>query len=551
MHTEEWMRPPVSPGEWMRKRAGTSSDQVKSLLAAANELQAMGPSAFGLEGTQYKHMPLGFGGHRATELGEIMPGAPITPYGLKGAFSEQWYRMTEMLGLPGFVTEATKEAITGEGQWFTQEQRLESARRAYGAERKFWDLELGGGAHIGEVVRRLFPHRQRAVPLFNPIRNQMPEWLPGPGERSRDFQHGDPFTKVPMGEVRLPGRGYAAIHTELEGVSPEDYPLIHRYKILADIAPYSEQFKYYQGLVAQKKRAGELSKEEVAMWREVKRQKRARRDRKEFDEYRYDSIENIAAYNEKLAKKGSEPVGTFGQFIGRYWELLAHKAQTPIEYLTPISPASKLIHMRTAVEDYEQTQLYGTQNAFWQHPIRHFLKPFAAATARMFGWSGIPEDTQEVRDIESYFDMLKWVKFKRLKRMAAAEGDWDAAKEFEGKSRETLFGVNPYSYNYTHLYRSLPSRERDYFESFSNAKTPEAREKILEMVPENEYPVVLQKKLQTQQVLGLARPIIKWFLVLSALIGTRWCATGELPNFQSREKHWRKSKKKIQKLFIF
>lgn len=473
MHTEEWLR----------ASGGSGAKGSQEILAAFNEAATM-EGVEGMEGATYRHLPLGFGGHRALELGEIPPGAPITPYGFKGFFSEQWYRMTEMLGLPGFMTEVMKERLTNEGQWFTQEQRLESARRAYGAERQYWDLELGGGFHVGEVLRRLFPHRQRAVPLYNPIRNLMPEWLPGPGERAPDFWHGDPYTKVPMGEVRLPGQGYAALHPELKDVKPDDYPLVHRYRILADIAPYSDQFKYYQQLMQQRKRENRLTDEELKIYNDVRAQMRSRRARKEFDEYRYESADTLAEYNKELAKKGKEPVGTFGQFIGRYWEMLAHKAHTPLEYLTPISPASKLIHMSTAIEDYERTQLYGTQNAFWQHPIRHFLTPFTRATARMLGYSGIPEDIQEVRDIESYFDMLKWIKFKRLKRMAAAEGDWEAAKEFEGKTRETLFGINPYTFNFTHLYRSLPSRERDYFQSFADTRDPETRQKILDMVPE-------------------------------------------------------------------
>ncbi len=466
MHTEDWLR--GGPG---------GTETIDDVLG--------GFGTGGLGEALYKQMPLSFGGYRAFGLGEISPGGPVNPNDPRFIFSEQWYRMTEMLGLPGFLFEATKEAITGEGQWFTQEQRLESARRSYGAERTFWDLELGGGAFIGEVVRRLFPHRQRAIPLYNPIRNEMPTWLPGPGARAPDFRHGDPFTKVRMGEVRLPGRGYAAFYPELEDVAPEDYPLIHRYKILADIAPYSEEFKYYQGLVRKKKKENRLDSEQIEIYKTVQLQLRARRKRKEFDEYRYESADSLADYNEKLARKGSEPIGAFGQFIGRYWELLAHKAETPFEYLTPVSPAAKLIHMRDAIEDYERTQLYGTANAFWQHPVEHFFKPFGRAFAQSLGWEGIPEDIQEVREVEEYFDLLKYVKFKRLKRMAAAEGDWEASKEFESKSRETRFGINPYTFDFTHIYRSLPKRDRDYFESFAEETDPKDREKILKMVPEN------------------------------------------------------------------
>jgi hypothetical protein len=466
MHEEDWIK---------------GGPRIQGMATGDGEGMSLGN-----EYALYKHLPPGFGRERLTELGEILPGAPISPYGFRGVFSEQFYRITEMLGLPGFMFEATKEAATGEGQWFTQEARLESARRAYGVERDFWDRELGGGFGVGEVIRRFFPHRQRAVPLYNPIRNLMPQWLPGPGERAPDFLHGDPMTKVTMGEVRLPGPGYAALHPELEGVSPEDYPDIYKFKILADVAQYSEKFKAMRRKVRIQRSKGEWSPDEEAIYQETLAQIEAKRDRKTFDEYRYESQESLARHNEELAKQGKKPVGFFGRLIGRYWELLTHQAETPLEFLTPMAPAGKLIHMRTAIEDYERSQLYGTDLAFWQHPISHFMRPLATSTMRFAGWKGIPGHVQEVRDLEEYFDQLKYIKFTRLKQAAVEANNQEAVKEFEVKRRETLFGINPYTFNFTHIYRSLPRRERDYFKSFAAETDPEKRARILEMVPENQ-----------------------------------------------------------------
>ena len=39
-----------------------------------------------------------------------------------------------------------------------------------------------------------------------------------------DFKVGDPFTKVDEGYTRLPGAGYEAVHPQLQGLDPEDYP---------------------------------------------------------------------------------------------------------------------------------------------------------------------------------------------------------------------------------------------------------------------------------------------------------------------------------------
>jgi hypothetical protein len=61
-----------------------------------------------------------------------------------------------------------------------------------------------------------------------------------------NFRVGDPYVKIDQGFARLPGAGYEAIHTELKGVDPEDYPDINKMSILADVAPYSREYNTYR-----------------------------------------------------------------------------------------------------------------------------------------------------------------------------------------------------------------------------------------------------------------------------------------------------------------
>jgi hypothetical protein len=65
-----------------------------------------------------------------------------------------------------------------------------------------------------------------------------------------NFQKGDPYTKVEEGYARLPGAGYAALHPELEGIDPEDYPDIEKLRILGDVAPYSREYQKLHGSMA-------------------------------------------------------------------------------------------------------------------------------------------------------------------------------------------------------------------------------------------------------------------------------------------------------------
>ena len=449
--------------------------------------------ATGEEGT-VKRMPRKFGQREEiAALGEIDPGAPISPQSAKGVIGEQIYRLTEMVGLPGFTSTAIKERITGTADVFDQEQQLESARRMYGAEREFWDLELGGGVGTTELIRRLVPHKRNQIDLYNPIRNTMPEWLPGAGEKGPDFQHGDPFVKVKEGELRLPGAGYAALNPELQGVDPANYPLIHQYKILSDVAPYTKQFSVVAGKIQKASAAGQLSGPDLEMVGEIKRQIAAKRKKKDFHEYQYREKELTDWASALEADKNIEGPGFFASMFGGYWETLAHNAESPLEFLTPVSPGAKLVHMRSSVEDYSKTQVYGTKNAFWGHPVRDFFAPFADATAHAVGWDGIPDQVNRRRGIEEYFDILKYVKHTRLENMARAEGDGRIAREAGKIRRETLFGVNPYSFNFSQVYRSLPRRDRDYYREFAESRDTEERASILRLVPNNEKALYLAK----------------------------------------------------------
>jgi hypothetical protein len=462
MHTEEWMR--AGPGTG-------ASTSARSLISE-NEYLRQYPR-FG-----YTPVPESLGG-------ELGPGAPITPYGGKGILGEQIYRFTEMAGLPGFTMTAIKDAITNEGDVYADEMQLESARRMYGAERAYWDLSIGGGIGTTELFRRLYPHRRRQIELYNPIRNTMPEWLPGPSGRSMDFLHGDPYSKIPEGEMRLPGPGYAALHPELKDVAPQDYPLIHRFMILADVAPYTEQFKDARIAVQTQIARGNADAREQTLFKRTMDEIRARKRRKDFHQYKYRERDMTPIERILTEHKPQEQPGLLEKTLGSYWETLAHTAETPLEYLTPMSPAAKLVHMRTAIEDYKKTQVYGTQSAFWGHPIRDFFSPFLTSVAHAVGWEGIPGHVQEMRDLEEYFDILKYVKYTALERQAKREGEMDMVGEYEQMRRQTMFGINPYTRDYTSIYRSMPRRGRDYVDEFTKADMTE-RIQIAKLIPENE-----------------------------------------------------------------
>lgn len=357
--------------------------------------------------------------------------------------------------------------------------------------------------HNSELFRRMYPSKRNQIETYNPIRNTMPDWLPGEGDKSENFQIGDPFGKIPEGETRLPGIGYAASRPELKGVDPADYPTIHRLNILGDIAPYSDKYKETLIQARTERKRGQFSEEDERLYQQIQDEVSQKKIKRIFSPYQYKTparteIGDLLAASNEVQKAAGDSPGWFARTIGSTWENMARAIETPDEFLTPLSPGAKLVHMRTAVEDYRKTQFQGTERAFWQNPIRDFIQPTLAATKGMLGSDAPAAGVQGKRDLEEYFDILKWVKYSGLKKAAINQGDFSKAKEYEGQRRETLFGVNPYTYNFSHIFRSLPRNERDYFNAFVEADLKERKE-IMKMLPENQKPLMVARwKLQDE-----------------------------------------------------
>src|SRR5580658_1125611 len=126
----------------------------------------------------------------------------------------------------------------------------QGSRQMTSTSRRYYEMELGAGMApspgmnemfgYSEPLRR-FIQREGFEPQANEIPNTMPSWMPG-DDYYTNFRVGDPYIKVDQGFARLPGKGYEALHPELEGTNPEDYPDINKMAILADVAPYSREY---------------------------------------------------------------------------------------------------------------------------------------------------------------------------------------------------------------------------------------------------------------------------------------------------------------------
>jgi len=294
----------------------------------------------------------------------------------------------------------------------------------------------------------------------------MPFWVPD------QLKYGDPYGKIPYGETRMPGPGYAAINPEVANMAPENYPIWHQYAILSDVASWSKEFRQTQAKVRQLEEVGAFSPEALSQIHSARQRLQDKEQRLQFDQY-------VDKYNMETANWSF-----VRKMAARTWQMGTHSVQRaaePAEYLAPFGfrVVSKLSPPLSSVEEYERSMVYGTRMAFWDKLGRDWLRPAAWSAARNMGYKGTPTWLQEVRETDEYYDKLEYQKWQQ---MAQSTTNPYMQDQYDRLSRKTVYGRNPFEQS-QYVKSSLPRRERDYYDAFLNTTNPKERERIMELVP--------------------------------------------------------------------
>lgn len=402
----------------------------------------------------------------AYELGAIGQGKPISKFAASSLYETYTDQFRQLEGLTGFAKNALSDSILGSKTWSNEQARLATSGEMTSWNNQFWEMELGGGLFTTELIRRIFPKKPHEQQSYNPIMNSMPSWLPD------RFKYGDPYRQMPWGEARLPGAGFAAMHPELRGVDPENYPLLYQYKILSDVAPLTPEFFMAQQQIFKQRQAGAFTSDQEAY---------------------LDQVDKIHArvVNKINISEDPNAIRLPGSGVSRtLWESsmsLARHVVAPAEYLIPpplaIRPFQKLTGQhRDIIEQYENERLYGSKLSFWDEPVRDWLRPSFYSAMHLLGYDGKPIWRQEADATNAYFDKLEFIKYMNLAEQASQSGDSKAAAQFRWQASQTRHGVNPQGSPLS-IYWALPSEERAYFNSFSQVTNNSDRKRILEMVP--------------------------------------------------------------------
>ncbi len=469
----------------------------------------------------------------ANSLGTDAPYNPDIEYGSRHDLSykvkDAFNRITEFGGIYKFFG----ETIFGK---LNHGPVLDDASRITSKNRLYWDKDLGSLLGFTELYRRynLSPDDIKPDYVYNPIANQMPSFLPGansPFKKDReyyiDFTKGDPFTKIKGGEYRLPGKGYEAVN-ELHSETPGVYTEVDAFMILADVAPYSEAYSYYESKISQMNLSPEWRQKvnRAIEERNIKTQGIAA----DFFKPKFSgSKAAVQGINEEIKYNAAE------RLVGRAYENLVGDVLPELGSVVPMGGiiTHKLFPHHTAERDYLERVVYDHRLSDWAKPIESFAEPkltvlynenpltasagasalgllsatnpaagivrgatFGAALAGASTYRAalhgsieggyIPSERRKEQETLEYFDRLEYLRMEKAKNLAYSQNNSLLANQFQRQQNRTMVGLNysdPQSL-YFGAMAAIPKDERPYFKSFFNETDPEARERILESSPQ-------------------------------------------------------------------
>lgn len=214
------------------------------------------------------------------------------------------------------------------------------------------DANVGGmGGELSEIVRRFVEDKNPYVEKVNPLMNTMPDWLPD------KFRKGNPYTAVPKGEARLPGKGYESLNKLHPDMFGDRYGAFDRYKILADVAPNSEQYKVWRD-ISRKTVKDPLLKEEMEKIEERIKEQNKKHD---FYYYKFNKDNSLKMIDGTVTKViGSDRFKIAGS--DRVYNLAGVKGNEIANLSNYIEEG---IHVRIGISEneYEQVADDGTINA--------------------------------------------------------------------------------------------------------------------------------------------------------------------------------------------
>jgi len=291
------------------------------------------------------------------------------------------------------------------------------------------------------------------------------------------------------------------------GYGGESYSYPDRLIVLANNAPWSQEYKNTLKKLQTLRRNGMLDDEDNRKLNQAQRMRNSMMRQYDLYPRRFsfgklltpDSEYNLMSENMNI--KAAAEYSFFARALGSVWEQFS---TTRIPFL------SRFYGTRTPEQMYEDS-VYGSTGSMWSHPMRDFLNPAIGSFARsndpveaarkaatfgalfgppgaalggalgaMYGAArlpfapGVPSDIRERRDVTTYFDAIKYIKGTQL---YAQTGD----PTYLDEAKSTVFGIDKES-TASQLYNAVPYKERPFLWIFGDVTDQAQRRRILKKV---------------------------------------------------------------------
>ena len=140
-----------------------------------------------------------------------------------------------------------------------------------------------------------------------------------------------------------------------------------RYRILGDIAPYSNEFRQAENILKQQTKLPHYSAEEIQKTlHEVQLENAQKKSKFKFTETKFlDYGHSLTEYGQERDKLVRDNYNIVERQIGALGEMVTH-ANTPV--------ISRFMGTKTALEIYEEQAIYGKKVKRWENPYENFVK---------------------------------------------------------------------------------------------------------------------------------------------------------------------------------
>lgn len=299
------------------------------------------------------------------------------------------------------------------------------------------------------------------------------------------------------------------------------YSWLDRLKILADVAPASNEYHEAKEIVMQQIKAGQFTQNEIDKFHTVLKHRQTRLRKYELYPIRFkgkimspDTESNIQSINEDI--KSGESYSLQERVIGAAWETFTNSNNVLV---------NKFWARKDPLEHYKELRLYGKEYRPWDEPYSSFIEPFtrtALSKTNPIGgsisWGAggytiggefgaligsvlgatystvnglfrglsnsvyVPDSVKEQRNLNTYFDKLKYER----NNMMASLSQGITRDEFISARSATLESFNRESDpSIGNLFRATSNDEKPYIEAWINTTDPDERNNILNIVPQD------------------------------------------------------------------